>query len=275
MAYLFFLIYWMRVNKRIWIISLILVWLIMWNFSIAENRNLPWVHIITRSEWWADESIRLTSSKKTSSSTWEKTEAQIKAENISKIRNAWMSKNFPNERKYEWSRTMSWNLYLIYPEYFNYHKTKIVIHHTATDYDPNWTIEDVKSQLQKIYKYHTLNRNFGDIWYNFLIDQMWNIYEWRAGGQWAVWMHVSSNNISTVWISLMWNFEKESPTEAQLSALINLTTALAKLYNIDPNGTSYTFQINTNKEPYVVAKKNNTIIWHKDIAATSCPGKNM
>ena len=276
MAYLFFLIYWMRVNKRIWIISLILVWLIMWNFSIAENRNLPWVHIITRSEWWADESIRLTSSKKTSSaSTWEKTEAQIKAENISKIRNAWMSKNFPNERKYEWSRTMSWNLYLIYPEYFNYHKTKIVIHHTATDYDPNWTIEDVKSQLQKIYKYHTLNRNFGDIWYNFLIDQMWNIYEWRAGGQWAVWMHVSSNNVSTVWISLMWNFEKETPTEAQLSALINLTTALAKLYNIDPNGTSYTFQINSDKEPYVVAKKNKTIIWHKDIAATSCPGKNM
>lgn len=249
----------------------------IFSFSFASERNLAWVDIITRWEWWTDESIRFRSTPRPtqSTSTWEKTEAQIKAENISKIRNAWMNKNFPNERKYEWSNTKYGNLYLIYPEYFNYHKTKIVIHHTATDYDPSWTIDDVKSQLQKIYKYHTLNRNFGDIWYNFLIDQMWNIYEWRAGGQWAVWMHVSNNNVSTVWISLMWNFEKEAPTEAQLSALINLTTALAKLYNIDPNGTSYTFQINSNKEPYVVAKKNKTIIWHKDIAATSCPGKNM
>jgi N-acetyl-anhydromuramyl-L-alanine amidase AmpD len=33
----------------------------------------------------------------------------------------------------------------------------------------------------------------------------------------------------------MGNFETSSPTEAQLSALINLTTAIAKYYNIDPN----------------------------------------
>jgi hypothetical protein len=33
-------------------------------------------------------------------------------------------------------------------------------------------MEDVKKDIQQIYKYHTINRDFGDIGYNFLIDQM-------------------------------------------------------------------------------------------------------
>ncbi len=36
--------------------------------------------------------------------------------------------------------------------------------------------------IQQIYKYHTLDRDFGDIGYNFLIDHLGNIYEGRAGG---------------------------------------------------------------------------------------------
>ena len=186
-----------------------------------------------------------------------------------------MAKNFPLERKYEWTNAMFWNHYLIYPDYYNYHKNKIIIHHTAVDYDPNWTIEDVKKEIQYIYKYHTFNRDFGDIGYNFLIDQMWNIYEWRAGGEWAVWMHASNNNITSIWICLMWNFQKDTPTVEQMEALVNLTTALAKFYHIDPLGYTYTFSTNSEKEPYVVAEKNPNIMWHKNVKATACPGANL
>ena len=274
---IYLIIYKMKVRGIINRLVLFMIfWTALFNFSIASDWNLPWVTIISRSEWWADESIRLLKSKKTStSSTTTQTEAQIKAANISKIRNAWMSKYYPNERKYEWSRTMSWSYYLIYPEYFNHHKNKIVIHHTAMDYDPNWTIEEVKNHLQKIYKYHTINRSFGDIGYNFLIDQLWNIYEWRSGWEWAVWMHASSNNVSSIWIALLWNFENDMPTEAQLSALVNLTTAIARFYNIDPYGTTHTFTLNTTKEPYVTAEENFNIMWHRDIKATACPWKNI
>ena len=167
-----------------------------------------------------------------------------------------MTKNFPLERKYERSNSTFLGHYLIYPEYFNYHKNKIVIHHTAWDYDSNRTINDIKKEIQQIYKYHTVNRDFGDIWYNFLIDQMWNIYEWRAGGEWAVWMHASSNNITSIWIALMGNFQYDTPTVEQMKSLVNLTTAVAKYYHIDPLGYTYTFSINTEKEPYVVAEKN-------------------
>lgn len=186
-----------------------------------------------------------------------------------------MTKNFPLEWKYEWTNAMFWNHYLIYPDYYNYHKNKIIIHHTAVDYDPNWTIEDVKKEIQYIYKYHTFNRDFGDIGYNFLIDQMWNIYEWRAGGQWAVGMHASNNNITSIWICLMWNFQKDTPTVEQMEALVNLTTALAKFYHIDPLGYTYTFSTNSEKEPYVIAEKNPNIMWHKNVKATACPGANL
>ena len=186
-----------------------------------------------------------------------------------------MAKNFPLERKYEWSNAMFWNHYLIYPDYYNHHKNKIVIHHTAWDYGANRTINDVKKEIQQIYKYHTINRDFGDIWYNFLIDQMWNIYEWRAGGEWAVWMHASNNNISSIWIALMWNFENDVPTVDQMKSLVNLTTAIARFYHIDPHGYTYTFTTNSDKEPYVVATKNPNIMWHKHIKSTACPGKNL
>ena len=266
----------MNLWKKIWFFALLFIWIFVWNFSNAEKRNLPWVAIISRAEWWADESIRFRSTpRSTKASTWTKTEAQKKAEDISIIRNAWMAKNFPLERKYEWSNTMFWNHYLIYPDYFNHHKNKIIIHHTAVNYNPSWTISDVKKQIQDIYKYHTINRDFGDIGYNFLIDQMGNIYEWRAGWEWAVWMHASSNNVSSIWISLMWNFENDTPTLEQMEALVNLTTAIAKYYNIDPFGYTYTFTTNTTKEPYVTATKNPNIMWHKNVKSTACPWTNL
>ena len=267
----------MKIISKFWFFSLLIFWIIAGNIGFASNWNLPWVTIISRAEWGADESIRFRSTPRPTgtSQKWEKTEEQIKAENISKIRNAWMAKNFPLEWKYEWSNTMFWNHYLIYPDYFNHHKNKIIIHHTAWDYNPNRTIEDVKKQIQDIYKYHTINRDFWDIWYNFLIDQMWNIYEWRAGGEWAVWMHASSNNVSSVWIALMWNFQNDTPTIDQMKALVNLTTAIARFYQIDPLWYTYTFSTNSEKEPYVVATKNPNIMWHKNVKNTACPGTNL
>ena len=268
----------MKTLNKICFFSLLFIWIFIGNISNAGKRDLPWVTIISRAEWWADESIRFRSTPRpssTSSQKWEKTEEQIKAENISKIRNAWMAKNFPLERKYEWSNPMFWNHYLIYPDYYNYHKNKIIIHHTAKDYGANRTIEDVKKDIQQIYKYHTINRDFGDIGYNFLIDQMWNIYEWRAGGQWAVWMHASSNNVSSIWIALMWNFQNDTPTVEQMKSLVNLTTAVARYYHIDPMGYTYTFTTNTENEPYVVANKNPNIMWHKNVKNTACPGTNL
>ncbi len=72
-------------------------------------------------------------------------------------------------------------------------------------------------------------------------------------------MHASYNNVATVGISLLGNFENYSPTQDQLNALTDLVTSLSKKYHIDPLGSEFYFQP-TNESPYIVAKKLSTIV---------------
>ena len=60
--------------------------------------------------------------------------------------------------------------------------------------------------------------------------------------------------------ALLDDLKNDVPTEAQLSSLINLTTAIAKYYNIDPLGKTHTFETNTSKEPYIISKVNYNIM---------------
>ena len=271
-------------------------------YILFDYWNLSWVKIISRVEWDADESIRQLSKPKSEiqaenkrkeeerlaelkKNNYQAYQKEIDAKNkaqkdaeaqahITSVRNAYMKRFFPNDWTYDASNEKMGNFWLIYPNYYHYNKTKIVIHHTAMDYDTWRNEEEIKQHLQNIYKYHTIDRDFWDIWYNFLIDGLGNIYEWRDGWNWAVWMHVSYNNVATIGISLMGNFEKVQPTQAQIDALIDLVTALSQYYHIDPHATAEYFQPQ-NEVPYIYSKTLPTIVWHGDIANTACPGKNV
>ncbi|MDR0860815.1 MAG: N-acetylmuramoyl-L-alanine amidase [Candidatus Peribacteria bacterium] len=185
-----------------------------------------------------------------------------------------MKKNFLNDRSYTRTNATLDGHTLIYPDQIQNHKTKLVVHHTATVYSTDRNEEQIKVAIQQIYRYHTLTRDFGDIGYNFLIDHLGNIYEGRAGGEGAVGMHAANNNVGTVGISLLGNFEETQPTQAQINALTDLLTALAKKYDIDPTATAPYFQLSTTS-PYITAKTLPTIVGHGDIAATACPGESL
>ncbi|MDR2540588.1 MAG: N-acetylmuramoyl-L-alanine amidase [Candidatus Peribacteria bacterium] len=185
-----------------------------------------------------------------------------------------MKKNFLNDRSYTRTNATLDGHTLIYPDQIQNNKTKLVVHHTATAYSTDRNEEQIKIAIQQIYKYHTLTRDFGDIGYNFLIDHLGNIYEGRAGGEGAVGMHAANNNVGTVGISLLGNFEETQPTQAQIDALTDLLTALAKKYNIDPGATASYFQLSSTS-PYITAKTLPTIVGHGDIAATACPGESL
>jgi hypothetical protein len=70
----------------------------------------------------------------------------------------------------------------------------------------------------------------------------------------------------------MGNFEETQPTQAQVDALVNLLTALAKKYNINPDAQERYHQT-TSTAPYITSKQLPTIVGHGDIAATACPGE--
>ncbi|MDR0370026.1 MAG: N-acetylmuramoyl-L-alanine amidase [Candidatus Peribacteria bacterium] len=87
-------------------------------------------------------------------------------------------------------------------------------------------------------------------------------------------MHVAYNNISSVGISLMGNFEDTEPTQAQVNALTNLLTALARKYQINPMATE-TYHQPSSTYPYMTHKELSTIVGHGNIAPTACPGKYL
>ena len=67
--------------------------------------------------------------------------------------------------------------------------------------------------------------------------------------------HAYGENYHTVGINVTGNFDKEIPTKAQLESLTELVTALCRIYHIEPSAT--------------------TIVGHRDLNDTDCPGKNL
>ncbi len=140
---------------------------------------------------------------------------------------------------------------------------KFIIHHTGEVIDRT---RNPKEIMRAIYAYHTLNRGWGDIGYNYVIDRQGNIYQGRAGGPKIVGAHVAFHNVGTVGVALMGNFNREAPTEAQLEVLTILLAEHANRFNIDPTARSR-----------YLGRYSYNISGHRDVAkrghGTACPGK--
>lgn len=188
--------------------------------------------------------------------------------------NDYLKSNYYSEIDLDWTKYESNGNYLFWPEYIKNNKTKIIVHHTASDNTILKNKADVLEYLSGVYRYHTVTNWRGDIGYNFLIDPFGNIYEGRAGWEWVVWAHAKRNNTPSIGISLIWNFENVKPTKEALESLIRLSAALAKKYNINPfSRTDY--HKDSKEVPYIVSAENYVIAWHKDAGITACPGKYL
>ncbi|EKD24860.1 MAG: N-acetylmuramoyl-L-alanine amidase family 2 [uncultured bacterium (gcode 4)] len=252
------------------------------SFVSAAWWNLPGVTIITRAQWWADETLRYTDKSKTERDALRQqqkdTESNSLVQNESQgqIATDYLIATTPSEQLVDQYRESFGDNFLKWPESIHFHKTKIIIHHTADDNTAlmTWWKDAAIIEMQNIYKYHALTRGWGDIGYNFVIDPFGNIYEGRAWWPWVVGAHVAWNNTPTVGISMMWNFNVNVPTDAALKALVKLTTALAKKYRINPKATTTYFKVD-DTTPYLKAYTNYTLAGHQDAWVTSCPGANL
>ncbi len=164
-----------------------------------------------------------------------------------------------------------WPIEIVTPE-------KFIVHHTAGD--PGTS--DPPATIRAIYYWHAVVLGWGDIGYNYLIDQNGTIYEGRAGGDGVVGGHAyrsaacaasrfggSQNeagfNRGTIGIAVLGDYESGlTLNSAVQSALENIIGHKAALFGIDPTASSF-FVDNT--YPNVVG--------HQDVDCTSCPGANL
>ncbi len=142
----------------------------------------------------------------------------------------------------------------------------MIVHHSAT-YN---NLTDYANVVRNIYLFHTKDRGWSDIGYNYLIAQDGTIFEGRSpGGQDVLTdniqgAHLCSKNSGTMGICVLGNYETATPTTASLASLESLIAWKADKDNLNPLG-----------ESYHVDAMLATIAGHRDGCDTECPGKNL
>lgn len=155
---------------------------------------------------------------------------------------------------------------------------KLIVHHTAgSNSDP-----DPPSTVRAIYYYHAVTQRWGDIGYNFLIDESGRIYKGRhshgpgsadtiggedANGNGVTGAHAFGFNAGTVGVALLGTFTNQDATPAARKALADLLAWKASAHGIDPFGSSIY------RSPVTGAQLTfPNIAGHRDVNATDCPG---
>jgi len=165
----------------------------------------------------------------------------------------------------------------VWPPAF-YPVQKLIVHHTATqNRDPN-----PAATVRSIYYYHAITQGWGDVGYNFLIDEAGRIYEGRhtldypsgssptgedAAGNGVTAAHASGFNSGTVGVALLGTLTNQDATPAARAALELLLAWESDRHGIDPQGSSlYTNPVNGTQKTFA------NISGHRDVGATECPG---
>jgi hypothetical protein len=161
---------------------------------------------------------------------------------------------------------------------------KLIVHHTAgvnDDPDPAGTVRAIQR-----WQASPGGRDWGDIGYNFLIDEHGRIYEGRYSreyepgetrsgtnleGNSVQGAHVLGHNSGTIGIALLGHLVNQDASPATRAALEWLLAWLAQKHGIDPLLTSaYVHPENTTPP-----KTNPNISGHGDWTSTACPGKSF
>jgi hypothetical protein len=154
---------------------------------------------------------------------------------------------------------------------------KLTVHHTATANG----VSDPAATVRAIYRYQAVDRGFGDIGYQYLIDEAGLVYEGRhsgsdggpahdSTGKVVTAAHVGGYNSGNVGIALLGTLTSVDPRPGARTSLQQVLTELSTRHGIDPRGS--TLYVNpVNGSTKTVAN----IPGHRDWAATECPGGNL
>lgn len=150
----------------------------------------------------------------------------------------------------------------------------LIVHHTATGnrYGPDQGADMVRG----VYHAQTTEKGWPDTCYNFLIDRFGTVFEGRAGslaGSVTVDATGGSQGFAQL-ICLIGDFTAEMPTDATLAALQKTLAWMAGRFAIatDPAARVSFTSRGSNKWPAGAAVTTPTIVGHREMSATACPG---
>lgn len=131
----------------------------------------------------------------------------------------------------------------------------VIIHHTETP-----TEQDPLVAMRSIYYYHAVERGWGDIGYNYLVDKNGTIYEGRYGGQNVIGGHSYEYAEGSSGICIIGNYQDHAESDAARAGLVQIAAWVAR--DLDPLGS----------EDFHEIPNLPTICAHRDVNSTQCPG---
>jgi hypothetical protein len=173
-------------------------------------------------------------------------------------RSEWSNGQLSDTSCYSWS-----------PQYQN--ATHALIHHTVTYNNP----PNPAQVVYNIWNFHANDLGWGDIGYNFLIDQYGNIYQGRCNPylntEDVIGAHAKYYNAGSMGVALIGQFHPPElnppagePSYDALRSTENLIAWKFSQRSLDPLGKA------TLVDKYIYR-----IAGHRDVAATACPGDNL
>lgn len=134
----------------------------------------------------------------------------------------------------------------------------VIIHHTET---ASW--QNPMVAIRAVYYYHAVERGWGDIGYNYLVDYMGNVYEGRAGGANVVGGHAYQYAWGSSGIGVLGSYSDFETTPEAQAGIVWITAWVGK--DLDPWGTS----------DFHEQDDLPTICGHRDVNDSACPGDGL
>ncbi|MGB3848435.1 MAG: N-acetylmuramoyl-L-alanine amidase [Tunicatimonas sp.] len=140
----------------------------------------------------------------------------------------------------------------------------VIVHHSATFNN----LTDYQNVVRNIYLFHTRDRGWSDIGYNYLIAPDGTLFEGRSAGTQSVdndnvqGAHFCGQNSGTMGVCLLGTYTTVVPTDTSLVTLERLTAWKVDKEGLDPLAV----------RSHPANSRLGTIAGHRDGCATQCPG---
>ena len=150
-----------------------------------------------------------------------------------------------------------------------------IVHHSVTQnvYSP----ADVPSILRSIQAFHQDTQGWNDIAYNFAVDKFGGIWEARGGGvtSTVIGGHALGANTASTGIVTLGDFTAATPPQAMVDSVGDLIGWKLYIHGVNPTGAADYRIRATDRYPEGTHVVLASVIGHRDVGLTGCPGDQL